>query len=87
MRSSIFERLTDYATRHGALRQRSNSGGSGFSFGDEELEDNIGHSHIQGALDNEMSGGRRLSRDLEAGFRDDSDDEENVGNNRNTTRG
>ncbi len=55
-----------------------------FNFGDEELEegidaaDHLDHRHTQGAQP-DIEGPRRLSRDLEVGFRDDSDEEDEGG--------
>lgn len=46
-------------------------------FGDEELEEGLGpHDPSVPSPAVPEHGQRRLSRDLEAGFRDDSDDEE-----------
>ena len=52
-------------------------------FGDEELEEGFEAPGVNTADTRRSSGeedGRRLSRELEAGFRDDSDDEDGAGN-------
>ena len=60
-------------------RWRRNSQASGDSLSDdEELEENLVADENQMSRRNsEAAEDRRLSRDLEVGFRDDSDDEEN----------
>ena len=51
-------------------------------FGDEELEEGLGG---QGEIERagiDTDDGRRLSRELEAGFMDDSDEEDNLRSSR-----
>lgn len=50
-------------------------------FGDEELEENVPTPYGVGTRDWETNG-RRLSRELESGFRDDSSDDEESGRGR-----
>lgn len=77
-RSRVQTALLDFIGHHVRWVQRRNSvSGADFDTGDEELEEGmgIGIEHLpRNAGDH--SGDRRLSRDLEAGFRDDSDDDE-----------
>ena len=64
-----------------ARAHSSDSNGSsmeGFGVGDEELEEGVAMAGLGGATTPAMIGreGRRLSRDLEGGFMDDSSGEE-----------
>ena len=63
------DRLTSF---FGSRRSSLSSGAS--LLGDEELED--GFTGLDRDVDGEESGGGRLSRDLERGFRDESESDE-----------
>ncbi|MCJ1446118.1 MAG: hypothetical protein MMC23_006623 [Stictis urceolatum] len=76
-RGRIQERVRSFVEER-IWHRRSSSGGAEFNFGDEELEEDLHTGHLNGLSEDAETGGRRLSRDLEAGFRDDSDDDNNT---------
>ena len=75
-RNRVLDALSPFRSGN---RWRRNSQASGDSlFDDEELEENLVADENQMSRRNsEAAEDRRLSRDLEVGFRDDSDNEEN----------
>ena len=75
-RNRVLDALSPFTSNN---RWRRNSQASGDSlFDDEELEETLVADEDRISRGNsEAAEDRRLSRDLEVGFKDDSDDEEN----------
>ena len=78
-RARVQDAFTDFIARARGENRRSMDADD--MFGDEELEEGVDalHGVGEGRRGGEAvwdGGGRRLSRELEAGFRDDSDEDE-----------
>ena len=73
----MLEVLSPFTGRNG-FRRRLSQASEDSLFGDEELEEGFGTDIPSNETPREIvevEGNRRLSRDLEVGFRDDSDEE------------
>jgi len=75
-RLRVQEALADFAGQR-IWRRRASDANTDLHLGDEELEEALHSEHMpRNAQDRGTE--RRLSRDLEAGFRDDSDEEDDA---------
>jgi hypothetical protein len=85
-RQRVQDAVTDFfGHRVQWARRRTSLASADFNLGDEELEEGLGTEHLPRNAE-DMGLDRRLSRDLEAGFRDDSESEDEDGRGRERTR-